>query len=330
MNRREFLMGSSLAACSWPPGSSMAASAYPTENATIIVGFAAGGAGDLSARMAADYAKDVRRLPVALDYRPGAGGTIAADQIRRAKADGSILSLLSPSPIVVAPHLREVPYNPERDFTYIACFAGISIPGFVRSDSTFADWDDLLAHARNNPGKLRWATAAPRGIAHISVAAAFRHEGVTAAFVPFNGGAEAVTALLGGHIDMVASSDYGPHLEAGTVRLIVETGPSPIPKQPNLPTFKQRGYPLAISAFYGLFGPADLAPEAVAWWEELLRGMTESPEYQPFLKSLHGYKLFQDNRAFTATITESYQAVGGQIERLGLRGGGPSPWLSPR
>lgn len=319
MNRRAFIVGSSLTACPWPLGPSLAATAYPTQNATIVVGFAAGGAGDLSARMAANYAKDTRRLPVALDYRPGAGGTIAADQIRRANADGSILSLLSPSPIIVAPHLQEVPYNPEHDFTYIACFAGISIPGFVRSDSAFADWGGLLSHARQNPGKLRWATAAPRGIAHISMETALRQEGIEAAFVPFNGGAEAVTALLGGHIDMVVSSDYGPHLEAGTVRLIVETGPSPIPAQPSLPTFRQRGYPLAISAFYGLFGPPNLSPEAVAWWEEVLKEMTDSPEYPSFLKSLHGYKLFQDSKAFTTTIVESYRAVGSQIERLGLR-----------
>ncbi len=319
MNRRNFIVGSSLAAGAWTLSASRAAPVYPADSATIVVGFAAGGAGDLSARMAANYAKESRRLPVGLDYRPGAGGTIAADQIRRAAADGSVLSLFSPSPIIVAPHLQKVPYDPETDFTFISCYAGISIPGFVRSDGGFADWDGLVAYGRSNPGKLRWATAAPRGIAHISVEAAFRQEGIAAAFVPFNGGAEAVTALLGGHIDMVVSSDYGPHLEAGSVRLIVETGPAPIAAQPELPTFKQRGYPLALSAFYGLFGPPALPREVTAWWEDALKEMANGPEYEPFLRSLHGYSLFQNSASFTASVLEAYRAVGNQIRLLGLR-----------
>jgi tripartite-type tricarboxylate transporter receptor subunit TctC len=219
----------------------------------------------------------------------------------------------------VAPHLQQVSYNPETDFTYLSCYAGISIPGFVRSDSALVDWDGLITYARSNPGKLRWATAAPRGVAHISVEAAFRQEGIAAAFVPFNGGAEAVTALLGGHIEMVVSSDYGPHLEAGSVRLIVETGPSPVPTHPELPTFKQRGYPLSLSAFYGLFGPPALPRDVTAWWEGVLKEMTNSQEYKPFLKSLHGYPLFQDSATFTASVLEAYRDVGNQIHVLGLQ-----------
>ncbi|EHK53297.1 hypothetical protein MAXJ12_30937 [Mesorhizobium alhagi CCNWXJ12-2] len=319
MNRRTFLVGSAIAAC---PGSYTAyarASAYPRDGATIVVGFAAGGAGDLAARMAANYAKSARGLPVALDYRPGAGGTIATDQVRRAPPDGTVLSLFSPSPIVVAPHLQEVPYDPAADFTYLACYAGISIPAFVRSDSAFQSWDGLLDYARANPGKLRWATAAPRGVAHIATEAAFRQESITAAFVPFNGGAEAITALLGGHIDMVVSSDYGPHLEGGAVRLLVETGPTPIAERPDLPTFTQRGYPIAISAFYGLFGPPGLPPEVVSWWENALEEMTQSADYQTFLRTLHGYRLFQDSASFTKTVVEAYRAVGSQIDILGLK-----------
>jgi tripartite-type tricarboxylate transporter receptor subunit TctC len=319
MNRRAFLVGSAIAANPWSRPASAGTLPYPRDEATIVVGFAAGGAGDLAARTAANYAKSARGLPVAMDYRPGAGGTIATDQVRRAPPDGSLLSLFSPSPIVVAPHLQDVPYDPAADFTYLACYAGISIPAFVRSDSAFQSWDDLLDHARAKPGKLRWATAAPRGVAHIATEAAFRQETVTATFVPFNGGAEAITALLGGHIDMVVSSDYGPHLQGGSVRLLVETGPSPMAERPDLPTFRQRGYPIAISAAYGLFGPPGLPAEVVSWWEAVLEEMTQSAEYQTFLETLHGYRLFQDSATFTQTVLESYRAVGRQIKVLGLK-----------
>ncbi|MER3356497.1 MAG: tripartite tricarboxylate transporter substrate binding protein, partial [Hoeflea sp. D1-CHI-28] len=244
MDRRSFLIGSTLTAAAIPVSTRAAPSAYPAAEATIIVGFAPGGAGDLAARTVSRYAISARDVPVTLDFRPGAGGTIATDQVARAGADGSVLSLFSVSPLMVAPHLQKVPYDPLTDLTYVASYAGISIPFFVRSDSPFKTWDDLLDHARKNPGGLRWATAAPRGLPHIATEAAFRQEGVSATFVPFGGEADAVTALLGGHIEAVAASGYAPHLEAGSIRLLIETGPEPIADQPGLPTYRERGYPL--------------------------------------------------------------------------------------
>jgi tripartite-type tricarboxylate transporter receptor subunit TctC len=319
MNRRSFLIGSALATTHLPWPVLAAASAYPGADATIVVGFAAGGAGDLAARIVSQYAISARDVPVALDFRPGAGGTIATDQVARAKPDGSVLSLFSVSPLIVAPHLQNVPYDPTTDFTYLGSYAGISTPFFVRADSPFETWDDLIAHARANPGSLRWATAAPRGLPHIATEAAFRREGVSATFVPFGGEADAITALLGGHIEAVAASGYAPHLESGSIRLLIETGPEPLADQPELPTFRQRGYPLSISAAYGLFGPAGLPKEVVSWWEELLSDMTESEAYGDFLKTLRGHRLFQDSATFTQNVTDGYRAIGHQIDALGLR-----------
>ena len=319
MDRRSFLAGATLASIPLPFPVLAAATPYPARDPAIIVGFAAGGAGDLAARAVAKYANSTRELPVTLDFRPGAGGTIASDQVARAEPDGSVLALFSVSPFMVAPHLQEVAYDPLKAFTYIAAFAGISIPLFVRNDSPLGTWEDLLDHARANPGKLRWSTAAPRGLAHIATEAAFRQEGVESAYVPFGGGAEAITALLGGHIDAVVASGYGPHLEAGSIRLLIETGPDPIAEEPGLPTYKSRGYPLALPATYGLLGPAGLPREIVSWWETLVEDMTESASYQGFLQTLHGHKIYSNSASFTKTVLDGYRDIGRQINALGLR-----------
>lgn len=320
MDRRAFMMGTTIAASQliWP--AIAASSKYPSPaDATIVVGFAAGGAGDLAARVVSQYAISSRDAPVSLDFRPGAGGTIATDQVARAPRDGSVVSLYSASPLIVAPHLQDVRYDPTTDFTFLGSYAGISIPFFVRADSPLKTWDDLLDYARHNPGSLRWATAAPRGLPHIATEAAFRQEEVSATFVPFGGEADAITALLGGHIEAVAASGYAPHLEAGSIRLLIETGPEPIPDSAELPTFQQRGYPLSIAAAYGLFGPADLPSEIVAWWENMLLEMTESEPYEAFLKTLRGHRLYQDSSTFTQNVLEGYREIGRQIELLGLR-----------
>ncbi|MGP4727190.1 tripartite tricarboxylate transporter substrate binding protein [Agrobacterium deltaense] len=319
MKRRTFLTASALLAAAAPRLARSEQASYPAGNPTIIVGFAAGGAGDIASRVVANYVKEARGLVVTPDFRPGAGGTIATDQVRRAPPDGSILSLYSVSPLLVAPHLQKVPYDPMQDFTYIASYSGISVPCFVRSDSPFQTWDELLEHGRREPSKLRWATAAPRGLAHIATDAAFRSEGVTATFVPFRGGADAVTALLGEHIDMVASSDFGPHLAAGTVRLLAETSPNPQASRPGVVSFAERGYPVAIPASYGLFGPAGMPKDVVAWWEKAVREMTGSPMYTDFLKVINGYPLFQTSDEFTAMAKQAYIGIAHQIDKMGIR-----------
>lgn len=127
MNRRDLLITAALSVGGLSISRLAAAEAYPSGGITITVGFAAGGAGDLAARVAADHARASQKVAVGLDFRPGAGGTLAADQLARARADGATLSLYSASPILVAPHLQKVPYDPLKDFTYIASYVAIAI-----------------------------------------------------------------------------------------------------------------------------------------------------------------------------------------------------------
>ncbi|MCC7275661.1 MAG: tripartite tricarboxylate transporter substrate binding protein [Alphaproteobacteria bacterium] len=292
---------------------------YPSRPITFVVGFAAGGAGEMVARLVSDYARDKRGVTIGVEFKPGAGATIATGQVARARPDGYTVSLFSVSPLLVAPHLQSVPYDTLKDFTYLAAYIGISIPIYVTSASPYQSYADLLSYAKANPGKLRWGTAAVRGVAHIATEAAFRKEGVKATFVPFSGGAEAITALLGNHIEAVVSSDYGPHLDAGSVRLLVETGPAKIPGHEALPTFAELGYPISVPAAYGVFGPKGLSPEVIAWWETLLKEMTQSPQYADVVKKLRGTPLYQDSAGLTQTVATGFAGLGKEIEGLGLR-----------
>ena len=149
-------------------------------------------------------------------------------------SDGYNLCLYVPSPMAVVPHLQKVPYDSMKDFTYIALYCFVPLAIYVKNDSPFKSWADVIKYAKENPGKLRWGTAGVRGTAHIVVEAAFRKEGIRATFVPFTGGSEAITALLGGHIEASVSTDYGPQLAAGNLRLIALTGNEKLSSQPQL------------------------------------------------------------------------------------------------
>ena len=122
MERRRFLSATGgLAAASLAPGA-RAQAAYPSKPVTLICGYAAGGAGDAVTRVLADFVRNKKGVAASVEFKPGAGATLAPGQIARAEPDGYNLCLYVPSPMAVVPHLQKVPYDSMKDFTYIALY----------------------------------------------------------------------------------------------------------------------------------------------------------------------------------------------------------------
>lgn len=320
MDRRGFLLSSlsltGMGILGLPRPAS--AQAYPSRPTTIIIPFAAGGAGDLSGRVIADFASNKKGEATAVDFRPGAGATIGTAQVADAAPDGTTLGLYSVSPFGTTPHLQKVPYDPLTSFTYVAAHVFVPIAFYVKADSPFATWDDAVKFAVDNPGKFRWGTAAVRGAAHLATEAAFRRAKAQATFVPFKGGSEAMTALLGGHIEASVSSDYGPQLDAGQVRLLASTGTEKIAAFPDVPTFGEMGQPIAVEATYGLVGPAGLPAEMVTYWNDTVKELQAAPEFADYLKVVKGGKLYWNSEEFTERAKAAYANLGQAIKELGL------------
>ena len=321
MHRRAFVLSSAagLATLLARPLFVAAQGAYPAKPITLLCPFAAGGAGDALTRVAADHVRSARGVAAAVEYRPGAGATIGPAQVAKAAADGATLGLYSISPFLTVPHLQKVPYDTLTDFTYIAIYAYVPIALYVATESPHRSWQDILKYARDNPGRFRWGTSGVRGAAHVATELAFRKEGVQTTFVPFGGGAEAITAMLGGHIEAVISADYGPQLAAGKVRLLVLTGSEKLPSQPELMTFRELGYPLSTEAIYGLFGPAKLPREVVTWWDSAVKEMMAGDAFKALLKTVSASPLYLSSADFTANVTENYRKLGEAIDTLGFK-----------
>jgi tripartite-type tricarboxylate transporter receptor subunit TctC len=290
---------------------------FPSRTVTVIVGFAPGGIGDAIGRQVADAVRERSSAPAVVEHRPGASSTIATAHLKRAKADGYTVLLMSPSAVLVAPHFQAVGYDPVKDFTYLGQVMVQPMPMYVLSESRLRTYDDVLKFARANPGRFRWGTSGANGLAHILGESAFRHEKIEAVTVPFKGGAEAITALLGGHIEAVISTDFGPQLAAGKVRLLIETGKAKA--IPEMPTFTERGYPLSVSVQYGIFAPAGLSPEVTQWWEKTLRDMVASPKYVEFAKAAYGVPQFAGSAELAASVAQGYVQLGRAVGELGLK-----------
>lgn len=292
----------------------------PGQTATILVGFAPGGGGDTWMRWVAEYLRKRWNITVVVENRPGAGGTIAAGQLARSKPDGYTVGLATSSPFTVAPHLQKLPYDPVADFSYLFQFLVSAQPLFVKADAQWQTIEELMAWAKANPGGLFWSTAATNGATHISTAAAFRAKGIEATYVPYKGGADAISALLGEQIHALVAAEFPPFAASGRIRLLAESGPDKIPGFPDIPTYQELDFPVAVPIFYGIAGPAGIPENAVKAWEEAGRDMVKEPAFHEMLNKLSGTGTYMDSATFGGNIAEVNHKMATLVPDLRLGG----------
>ena len=292
---------------------------FPSRAVTIVVGFAPGGGGDISMRWVAEYLRERWKVPVVVDNKPGAGSTLAAAQVARARPDGYTVMLATSSPFTVAPYFQTVTYDPGKDFTYLVQFLVSAQPLFVKSDSRFRTMQELVAWGKANPKKLFWSTAATNGVTHVSTQAAFQAAGIDATYVPYKGGAEALRALLAGDIQAIVAAEFPSHAAAGTVRLLAESGPDKIPSYPQVPTYRELGFPVSVPIFYGVAGPAGMPAAVIREWEAAAADMVRTPGFEDLVGKLQATSAFKGHADFQATVTDVYGRMGKLLPELGMK-----------
>ncbi len=295
-----------------------AESGYPSKAITIIVPYAAGGGGDTFTRAVAAEAQTLLGTKIFVENRTGGGATIGVGSVARAAPDGYTLGFVSSSPVVVVPNFVRVPYDPLTDLTYLSQFVVSAYPIIVRADSPFKTWRDVLAHARANPGRLRWSTAGMNGAPYVATLAAFRREGVRAAFIPMQGSSEVLTGLLSGTVQVGVIADFAGPLAAGDIRVLAEIGPDPVPELPGVPTFGELGYPLAPTIFYGLIGPPGLPADVIAKWDATMLAVTSTPRFQQLARRLQGSVELLDQRRFQAAVLKDITSTRRELEIAGI------------
>lgn len=315
MLRRNLILASSSLAVAAP---ALGQERYASRRVTIMVGFTAGGTGDTMTRFIAQAMRERLGQNVVVENRPGAGGTLATERLARARPDGYTLALATSSPFTVEPNTRQVPFDATKDFTYLLQFLVTPHCAYVLTGSRFKTWDDVITYARANPDGLRWG-APGRGGPFMAAEAAFRKLGISSIFVPYPGGAAAITALLGEQIDMVVSSDFPPLLDAGQVRLLAEIGPTRMPGMEAIPAFGELGYPLAMQIFLGLVGPAGLPPDVIVTWENGMREIMATPEWAQMMTRIRAVSAFLPQREFQQRVLDSHRDVAVLVNQLGLR-----------
>ena len=243
---------------------SLAADKFPAQPIQLVIPFAPGDT-DNMLRPFVEKMGEFLGQPVVLNYKPGAGGGVGAGFVAAAKPDGYTLVGTSPGSIVVVPLAnKDIRYTPE-SFTPIAALAEGGLMLVVASSSPWKTLKDLMENSKKNPGKVSFTSSGALGITHLLAEVLSKEAGVKWNHIPYQGSAPAITALLGGHVDM-ASTAIAPaqsHMKAGTLRPLAVFGETRLKAYPDVPTLKELGYNVGSPVLYGISAPKGTPKEVV-------------------------------------------------------------------
>jgi tripartite-type tricarboxylate transporter receptor subunit TctC len=245
----------------------------------ILVGFPPGGSADVIARIVADALRDDFN-PVVVDNKPGAGGRIALNMVKVAKPDGQTVIVLPSGPMVLFPHVyKKLDYDAVKDFTPVSQIARFQF-GVVSGPSTNVKTvAEMIAKAKSDPGNASYGTPGAGTLPHFMGVLMEQSAGISLNHVPFQGGAPANNALLGGHIgykfDVV--SETAEFHRTGKARIIAVTGSQRDPQVPEVPTLKESGVNMEATAWFAMYGPAGLKGEAFTRLEKAMMKLARDP-----------------------------------------------------
>ena len=238
---------------------------YPNKPIKIIVGYAAGGAVDLIARSLAKGMSETLGQPIVIENKPGGGTNIATKLLIDSPSDGYTLMLAANALAANKSLYKPQPFDPELDITPIALVGNVPVVLATSVGSKYANLGDVIKAAKLKPDDITFGSPGNGATPHMAVKFFEQAAGISLKHVPYKGGTAAITDLIGGQIDLVATNmlEIAPQVKAGKVKILAVMSPKRSPLFPEVPTIAESGYP-GFEAFvwYGLIAPAKL-PNAI-------------------------------------------------------------------
>jgi tripartite-type tricarboxylate transporter receptor subunit TctC len=316
--RRLLIGGVGAALLSTAAGRSLAQS-YPTRPIVFICPWPAGGTADLTMRALVSAAAKQLGGTMVLENRAGAAGMLGATAIATAKPDGYTIGQI-PLSVTRFAHLGNLRFDPLKDLTYIARANGQTFGFACLPDSRFKNIGDLVTYAKANPGKVTCATAGAGGETHIGLLEFAAAAGIDVNHIPYKGGAEALQAVLGGHVDMLAdSSSWAPHVLQGRLRLLATWGEERVPRFKDTPTLKELGYKVVRMAPNGVGAPSGIDPQILLRLREAFKQAALSEEFKAACDKIDSVVMYLDADAYRKFVEENYAREKIQVEKLGLK-----------
>jgi tripartite-type tricarboxylate transporter receptor subunit TctC len=319
MNQRRTVLKAGAAAVALAGAQGLVqAQSFPSRPIKYICPWPAGGSTDIVMRAFAESAGKILGQTVLVENRPGAGGTLGAIELVNARPDGYTLSQL-PISVFRIPHMQKVQFDTLKDYTWIACLTGYTFGLVVPAASPIKSIKELVDYAKANPGKFTVGNTGTGTSPHLAVEEFAQTAGIQLQAVPFKGNAENMQAVLGGHV--MAASDatgWGPHVDAGKLRLLATYGSKRTKRWSNVPTLDELGYRTVSDSPFGVCGPKGMDPAVTKTLHDAFRKTLDDPAVQAVLDKYDQQMIYLDTAAYTKYARETFESEKKLIDKLGL------------
>jgi len=264
-------------------GSALAQAKYPSKTVEVVVPYAPGGGTDNLMRMITGIMDENKWSPVPINVnnRAGGGGTVGFSYLITKKGDSHVVA--GATPMIVSGRIEGRLSGNHRDAMTILMIVAIDeLMVSVRNESPYKTIEDFVNAARARPGQLTLGGTATYSEDHIFTYLFEQAAKIKVKYVPFNSGGEVTAALMGGHIDAAVENpnEIVAQIEAGKARNLAVAARKRLADAPDVPTFAEKGYEFYWEQMRGVVGPANMSPDAVAWWQDVLRKVTATKKWQ--------------------------------------------------
>jgi tripartite-type tricarboxylate transporter receptor subunit TctC len=305
------------------PAASMAADAYPSKPVTAVVPMAAGGSSDLMARAIEKFWTKYSPQPLVVINKPGGGGVVGTEGVVRSRPDGYTLYIgYGSGHDVVMPSLQKMPYDPLKDLIPVARVSIHSVVIVTGAKSPFNSIKDIIEWSKKEGKPVTTAVSVKAGAVDIALTAFGKAAGINIVTVPFSGGAEATTALAGGHLMIGGGhpSEVIPHIKSGRFKPLAVVLPQRDPTLPNVPTLKEQGIDVATwGSIKGVAAPAGTPKEVVKYIEGTIKKICSDAEFQKTMASLYQPVMYQGSEEFAKFMKQATADYAKLIKQLNIK-----------
>lgn len=321
LSRRTFMQWAAAGAAWSLTGVSHATSTYPNKPVRIIVPFAAGGAVDLLARTVGQELGSRLGVPVIVENRPGAGTIIGTDAAAKAPADGYTL-LMAVSTHVTNPYLHDkLPFNPEKDFAPVCVLAKPPIVLYANASLGLRNLEDLFQHQKQQKTSLNYGTGGAGTLSHLGAEEFSARSGLPLQHIVYKGGTPALNDTMAGHIPLffgTVTIGQGAW-KSGKVVALGIMSETRQPAMPDVSTFKEQGWDIAVSDWYGLLAPRGVPADIIAQLNRLLDEIVAQRSFSDRLTGIAVAKSTPDQ--MQAMLLSESARWGELVKKLGLKDG---------
>jgi tripartite-type tricarboxylate transporter receptor subunit TctC len=322
ISRRRVLSGAAYApvlALSITPAIAQGTPDWPSKTVRVIVNFGPGGSTDNAMRPFAERLSRVLGQQFVIENKGGASGAIGIEAAVKSPPDGyTFLATVSLS-IVIVPHLRKTAYDPLKDLAPVTQFADATLLIAVHPSVPANSVQELVAYAKQNPGKLSWGTAGVGSYGHLLCEAFKAQAGLDILHVPYRGGGESLADFLAGVFHIHADANTMPHVSAGKAKLLAVLDRSRRPDFPNVPHLKEIYPDLDFQVWFALFAPVGTPEPIVRRMSQEMNKVAREPELRErlFGVALTPYPGSPDELA--ALLRKDHDRYGKLVRQLNLR-----------